>query len=432
MALPVIVLLFIASMQAATPADSAIFTAFKQADAALAHFVLLQRAGVTDELDLVMAMGSSKAIPIDQNSPTWWNEDQTLGLFLQEKARPGRVYSLGTKPGIEECAIRIERVTVTDAVISCEAEKVGRFVHQKWVYDVRAKKLVGQLSYHPFAMHRIFPNGAGAVFIGSDRHGLVAVGFTPGREPECRVLSNAESAKWFRRVPVAEGTEGTERVLYMQPEPFRPLPFGPSGSFRLMRSEGDALRIAIEEQSGNKIRSYPFPQSTYDEFAAARPTRVGDGYVREQTRIEEDIGPWKLEEDKLWFGKSFYDGEGRNGVGGFGNFSATDREYHLFKPPEIAGWSVSAIDVESDAVWMALVASGEYGGSSGGLLRYDRQTESLRRIELPDIGVQFIHAGGKLLAATDFGIAVIEGDGVKFYFVDRTSDGRLRVVPAVH
>ena len=45
--------------------------------------------------------------------------------------------------------MRIERVTVTDAVISCEAEKVGRYVNQKWVYDVRAKKLLGQLSYHP-------------------------------------------------------------------------------------------------------------------------------------------------------------------------------------------------------------------------------------------------------------------------------------------
>ena len=92
---------------------------------------------------------------------------------------------------------------------------------------------------------------------------------------------------------------------------------------------------------------------------------------------------------------------------------------------------MSAIELEPDAVWMALVAGGEYGGSSGGLLRYDRQSGALRQLELPDIGAQFIHAGGKLLAATDFGIAVIEGDRVKRYFVDRTTDGRLRVAPAV-
>ncbi len=133
MALAVIVLSFVASMQAATLADSAIFTAFKQADAAQAHFALLQRTGVTEDLDLVIALGSSNAIPIDQNSPTWWNEDEKIGLFLQEKMRPARVYSLGTKTGVEECALRIERATVTDAVISCEAEKIGHYTNQKWV-----------------------------------------------------------------------------------------------------------------------------------------------------------------------------------------------------------------------------------------------------------------------------------------------------------
>jgi hypothetical protein len=80
---------------------------------------------------------------------------------------------------------------------------------------------------------------------------------------------------------------------------------------------------------------------------------------------------------------------------------------------------------------MALVANGEYGGASGGLLRYDRHSGAVRHYELPDIGAQFIEAGGKILAATDFGIAVIEGDLVKRYFVDRTTDGRLRVAPAV-
>jgi hypothetical protein len=418
-------------MQASTLADSAIFTAFKQADTALAHFALLQRTGVTEDLDLVIAIGSSKVITIEQNSPTWWNENEKLGLFLQEKIRPARVYSLGTKSGVEECAMRIERVRVTDAVISCEAEKVGRYVNQKWVYDVRAKKLLEQFSYQPFAMHRIFPNGAGAVFLGSDSKGLVAVRFTFGQDPEFRMLSNAESAEWFRRVPVSEGTAGIDRVLYIQPEPFRPLHFGPSGSFRLTARKGAVPHLALEEESGNKIHSYPLPQSTYDEFAAARPTKVKDGYVREQTNIDEHIGPWKLEEDKLWFGKTFYDGEGTNGVGGFGYFSATDRRYRLFTPPEIAGWSVSAIDVEAEAVWMALVASGEYGGASGGLLRYDRQSGAVRRFELPDVGVQFVNSGGKIMVATDFGIAVIDGDEVRRYFVDRTTDGRLRVALAI-
>jgi hypothetical protein len=117
-------------------------------------------------------------------------------------------------------------------------------------------------------------------------------------------------------------------------------------------------------------------------------------------------------------------------VGGFGYFDMNERRLHMFGPPEIADWSVSAINVGPDAAWMALGQNGEYGGSSGGLLRYDRQSGALRRLGFPDIGFRLIRVGGKILAATDFGLAMVEGDGVKRYFIDRTTDGRLRVAPA--
>lgn len=432
MILAVILSLWAAILQAASPSDSAVFGVLKQADRGLVHFAVLQRTGVTEELDLVIAMGSPKALPIEQTAPTWWSEERKIGLFLQEKSRPGRVYSLGIQSGFQDCAARVERVTATDSVISCTGEKSRSYPNQKWVYDVRAKSLLGQLSYQPFAMYRIFPNADGAIFAGSDTQKLLAVGFKPGRDPEFQVLSAAESLQWIRKVQVSEGTEGIERkrVLYVQPEPFQPLRFGTSGSFRLTRKDdapGSALEI--EEQSGNRIRSYPLPQSTYDEFAAARPLTAKGG-ARERTEIEERIGPWELEGDKLWFGKTFYDAEGTTGVGGFGYFGTTDRKYHLFAPPEVTGWSVSAMDVRPDAVWMALVRRGEYGDSSGGLLQYDRQSGALRRLEFPDIGVGIIRAGGKILAATNFGLAAVEGDRVKRYFIDRTTDGRLRVAPA--
>ena len=422
MALAVIILLLCGALShAETPANSAVLEVFKQTDAGLTHFDLMQRTSVTKDLDLVIAMGSLKTYG-----------GATIGLFLQEKTHPGRVYSLGVKAGFEECSARVERVTATDSVISCEGEKSERYPHQKWVYDVRAKRLIGQFSYQPFAMYRIFPSGTGAVIVGSDTQKLVAVRFTPGNDPEFRILSAAESPAWFQRVQVSEGTVGIGRkqVLRVEPEPFQSLRFGPSGSFQLIRQDGAEGVLTIEEQSGNQIQPYPLPQSTYDEFAAARPQRVANGYVRNGTKIDERIGPWKLEGGQFWFGKTFYDGEGNTGVGGFGYFSAADRTYHLFAPPEVKGWSVSAIDVGPNAVWMALVENGEYGGSSGGLLRYDRRSGAVRQFELPDIGVQFIRAGGKTLAATDFGIAVVEGRRVKRYFIDRTTDGRLRVASA--
>src|ERR1035437_6365896 len=63
-------------MQAATPAESAVSLVFKQADAGLAHFALLQRTGVTGELDLVVMIGSPKTLRIDQTPWTWWSEER--------------------------------------------------------------------------------------------------------------------------------------------------------------------------------------------------------------------------------------------------------------------------------------------------------------------------------------------------------------------
>jgi hypothetical protein len=400
--------LWATSLQAASGPETAVFSAFRQIDAGLSHFVQLQRTSVTEELDLIIAMGSPKAFPAE--TPwIFWTEDRKIGLFLQEKNRPERVYLLGTKSGFPDCTARIERVTATDSVISCRGEKSQQFPNQKWVYDVRAKKLLRQWSYQPFAMYRIFSRSAsaskpsGAVFIGSDRQRLIGVEYDPGPEPAFHVLSDAAAQPWAGRVRVAAGSEGLppRNVIYI---------------------ENDRVPLPATVPA--------LPRTTYDQFAIARPQRVNNGYKREGTELNESIGPWQREDGRIWFGKTFYDGEGSSGVGGFGYFDQQDRKLHLFEPPEIADWSVSALDVTPDAVWMALVNNGEYGGSSGGLFRFDRRTDAARRLSLPDIALRLAHIDGKILAATDFGFAVVEGDRITRFFVDQTTDGRWRVVPA--
>jgi hypothetical protein len=401
--------LWTSSLQAASVPETAVFSAFRQVDAGLSHFVQLQRTSVTEELDLIIAMGSPKAFTAE--TPwIFWIEDRKIGLFLQEKNRPERVYLLGTKSGFPDCTARIERVTATDSVISCRGEKSAQYPNQKWVYDVRAKSLLRQFSYQPFAMYCIFSTGAnaskpdGAVFIGSDRQRLIGVEYDPGREPAFRVLSDAAAQPWAGRVRVATGSEGLPPHYV----------------------------ISIEKDQAPPPATVPaLPRTTYDQFAIARPKRVNNGYKREGTELNESIGPWQREDRRIWFGKTFYDGEGSTGVGGFGYFDQQDRKLHLFEPPEIADWSVSALDVTPDAVWMALVNNGEYGGSSGGLLRFDRQTDAARRLSLPDIAIRLAHIDGKILAATDFGFAVVDGERITRFFLDQTTDGRWRVVPAM-
>lgn len=142
-------------------------------------------------------------------------------------------------------------------------------------------------------------------------------------------------------------------------------------------------------------------------------------------------GPSVREGTRTWFGKSFYAGEGHTGTGGFGFRDAATGESKLFTPPEVVDWSVSAMAVEPEAVWMTLVRRGEWGDQSGGLLRYDRATGTVRKSPFADLAHGLAVAGGRVFAATEFGVAVVEGDSVRRYFLDQTLAGRWRVVEAV-
>ena len=350
------------------------------------------------------------------------DEKRKLGFFLQERARPDRVYSLALAAGSLDCGAQIERATSTDTVISCAGEKGYQGLNQKFVYDIRAKALVSHFAYQPVAMMRMVNLSGRTVFVGSDLTRLVAVEFQPGGSPEFRIPGNAEAAPWLGRVKTTQEWIGAGRnqILYVVPDDASPIHFGPSGAFTFARG-------SIVESRGQE---YHLPQSTYDEFARARRRRVTDNYVRENTIIDEKIGPAQPEGDKLWFGKTFYDGEGNSGVGGFGYFDASDRQYRLFVPAELADYSVSAIRIEPDAVWMGIFQFGEYGGSPAGVLRYDRKTQAVRKYELPDAVYGLTVSGNRTLATTSSGIAVIDGDQVSRYFVDRTTDGRMRIAQA--
>jgi hypothetical protein len=418
---------------AATVADLAVFNVIRQTDPSLLSDKIVYRNVVAPDLDLVIAIGSTQEWGQDTVAPTfYWTEDRKLGLFLQEKSRPDQVYALALAAGTFDCNARIERATSTDTVISCTGEKGGQGMNQKFVYDIRAKALVNHFAYQPFAMTRVFNDSGRTVFVGIDEKRLVAVGFQPNESPEFRILAERDAAPWLARVETTQGTEGMEqrKVLYLVPEDPAPLRFGKAEAFTFTRGYMDAHGkehpSSIVDSHG---KLYPLPQSTYDDFARARPEL--NGYVREGIiTIEETIGSVQPEGDKLWFGKTFYDGEGNSGVGGFGYFDATDRQYHLFALPEVADFAISPILVQPDAIWMGIFHFGEWGDSPAGVLRYDRKTHTVHKYDLPDDVNGLVASGNRLLAYTNFGIAVIEGDQTRRYFVDRTTDGRLRIVEA--
>jgi hypothetical protein len=418
--------LILSAIAHAANSDQVILAVMQHAGPAMERVGVLERAPVAPDLDLVVALGAPKAF----GTATWWGEKTRLGILLQRRAAPETVYSIAVESGRSDgdCYARVERATAMDVVISCTPEKGRPGPLHKFTYDVRAKKLLAHTEWAPFPGYRIFPSNGKAILVASDASRLIAIEYDPGGHGPFRVLGPAEAEPWIRRVPVSAGTvgmgAGQRQEIWVQPEPFRSTRFGPGDRFSVQR-DGDAIFVA----EGPRGKRYLLPRSTYDQFARARPARVKDGYQRGATQLEEQIGPWQIADGRFWFAKTFYDGEGMSGIGGFGWFDTERRTFELRTPPEVVNSSVTAMSVTPDAVWLALANRGEWATTGHGLLRYDRATERVETFELRDVALAMAPVGDGVLLATEFGAAVVNGGAVTRYFVDRTGD-RLRMVEA--
>ncbi|MFN0106953.1 MAG: hypothetical protein ACKV2U_33275 [Bryobacteraceae bacterium] len=373
---------------------------------------ILDRAPVDADLDVVVSL----ATPENWGSPNddfgWWDGKSNLGIFLQRRSEPGLLYKIEVENAlhVEACSARVERATATDVVISCTPEKGPAGPNRKYVYDIRAKGLIKRVEYRPFAMQRVVVTAEKAMRVGSEPDRLVALEHLAGFEPAFRVLRGVDAERWMRIVP-------------------KPARFGPGNAFTLSVAEGNPPLVV--ERTGGTVKRFSLPQSTYDEFGAARPERVKNGYSRNAATMNEQIGPWQVAEGTLWFGKTFYDGEGMTGVGGFGYFDVENRRYRMFTPEEIRNWSITAMLVEPDAVWLGLAHHGEWGSGGGGVVRFDRATEKMERFKLREIVRGMARVGDHIVMATSFGAAVFDGNKLRRFLVDETTDGRLRAVEGI-
>jgi hypothetical protein len=178
-----------------------------------------------------------------------------------------------------------------------------------------------------------------------------------------------------------------------------------------------------------ELRTHPMPQSSYDDFARARPSRVSDGYTREGTIIEEEPGPYQVIGSRIWFVKSFYDGEGNTGVGGLGYLDTQTSQYQFVPVPKLADWSGSAILVENDVVFVGLVDRPEGEPFAGGLLRYDFQSHTSRTFPVDEVIHQIVHWTARIYLATQNGAYVINESGpMTRYRVEPNIDNRFLLV----
>jgi hypothetical protein len=176
------------------------------------------------------------------------------------------------------------------------------------------------------------------------------------------------------------------------------------------------------------LRNHPMPQSTYAEFARARPDRVKDGYTEEGTTIEESPGPLQIVGSRIWFGKTFYDGEGSTGVGGLGYFDTGTSQYTFLPVPLMADWSTSAILVEDTDVWAALVGYPEGEAYGGGLIRYDLRRRTSQQFPTDEVISRILRFQDRVYLLSKNGAYRIRGAGLIRYRVEPNIDNRFILV----
>lgn len=347
-------------------------------------------------------------------------------------------------------------VSKQDDTYGGESERV------KYFYDLPSKKLINKISYHAMDVYSAADFQKSLFFVGSaDRETSVLTrvnrgvdgGITGtrivgdiGGEPIARILGvRVDGQKLVlsseQRDYVLSGN--TWSVVPRPTRDFHPLQpyinaipgFGPIQ--RLV----DAIRLSeatieldpagrflvcgyplcdttmnrdapsgVYEIRAREALVHPLPQPDYDTFRQYRPVRTTHGYTRENTTIEEGIGPFQRVGDKVWFGMSFYDGEGITGVGGLGHFHISTRQFHVYYYPEIADWSASAILVEDRSIWLGLVLRPEGAPYPGGLARFDRRQGTFQIIEVPAIVNKILRVGEVLYLATAEGIYFLKGE----------------------
>lgn len=204
-----------------------------------------------------------------------------------------------------------------------------------------------------------------------------------------------------------------------------PLVFGPGGRFQLEHSKDDfGMRShgIVETLGPNRTKFYPLPQSTAEKYIRLRPEDAQiNPLAPDRYERQEVIGPYQIEDTKIWFGNSYYDGEGMKGVGEFGYFDASTRAYTLFSPPEVARYEIGAILVEPKSVWVALDRFGEdIFKTPGGLVRWNRMTHETQKYDL-EFNVESIRAEGESLRLKTRGGYALFRDGELHRFL---ADGR--------
>ena len=193
-----------------------------------------------------------------------------------------------------------------------------------------------------------------------------------------------------------------------------------SGTYLVM----GAIPSGIYNMGTNPPTFHQLPQPDMTAMASYRPEMWEIVTERPNSyQFVNEIRAFQLATDNIWFGVTFYDGEGLTGVGAIGYFDTQNDRYHLIQDSKIAPWSCDAILVEERYVWAGLARHPEGAVEPGGLARYERQTAAITVYDIPTVINAIRRYGDRLFLATSNGVYTLAGDILHRITLDFAPDG---------
>jgi hypothetical protein len=346
------------------------------------------------------APGSDNVSP-DRN---YWGKDAVLTVVLQDES--GQITTVATVPNpMGECNVAVDHADASSLVLSRTTTDYGILLSSlKLFIDPDTKRMIRTIEFWPAVVDALWAEGESlfAQFSPQD----------PYRQTPAMFEERAGRFDVARGAFTIPGRQGL-----------------PPGWIMVETGEAPQEFSAIRENAAAPPRTYEVPKTDRQTLERLRPKAVRDEFgPREVAEINDYIGPYQLLNNVLWFGKTFYDGEGLTGVGGFGYFDLTSRRYVMFTPASILDWSASAILVEADAIWIGLVNRPEGADNPGGLLRYDRKTMQTRVYPIKDVITRIVRHNGILYSGTQQGLYLMRDDNFTRYVLEPTTVGPLALI----
>jgi hypothetical protein len=90
----------------------------------------------------------------------------------------------------------------------------------------------------------------------------------------------------------------------------------------------------------------------------------------------------------------------------------------LLQPPEIIDYSVSALSVSAEDVWMGVTRRSEGVRFGSHLLRFDRPAKETRSIPFGDYVSDIARVGGRVVIAGSLSLGIVDGERIDRYFID--------------